>query len=130
MEALSRLVPRRRPRIPLLAPLVVLGVLASVLATPGASLRHVAFGTASKPFCLRVTHIPDEAYKEYDVYPADPHRGRPAPRVVLSDRLAYASWYSPDHYASSLLMFPLDCIPNAASMGLPNPLGPFGRGGS
>jgi ribonuclease len=62
MQPFARCVPRHRPRFPLLAPLVVLGVLASLLATPAASLRPVAFAPASKPFCLVDTHIPDEAY--------------------------------------------------------------------
>ena len=55
-------------------------------------------------------------YKEYDVYPAVPGSGRPSPRVVLSDRVPYASWYSPDHYGSFLLMFPLGCVPNATTL--------------
>jgi ribonuclease len=65
-------------------------------------------------------------YLEYDVYPSVPGGGRPAPRVVLSDRIPYASWYSPDHYESFLLMFPLGCVPNAATL-LPRDL--FGGGG-
>jgi hypothetical protein len=55
-------------------------------------------------------------YLEYDVYPAVSGQGRPSPRVVLSDRVPYASWYSPDHYAGFLLMFPLGCLPNVTSI--------------
>jgi hypothetical protein len=128
------------------APLVVLGVLAAVLATPAPAVRHVAHSVATKPFCLVDTHIPDAAYaieqfarthnyspppglkggrsyaddnhalpallrpyKEYDVYPPVLGPGRPSPRVVLSDRIPYASWYSPDHYENFLLMFPPGC---------------------
>ena len=49
-------------------------------------------------------------YKEYDVYRAVPGAGRPSPRVVLSDRIPYASWYSPNHYGNFLLMFPPGCV--------------------
>ena len=66
-------------------------------------------------------------YKEYDVFPATPGAGRTAPRVVLSDDVPYASWYSPDHYRTFLLMFPLTCVPNATSL-LPRNL--FGGGGT
>jgi ribonuclease len=55
-------------------------------------------------------------YLEYDVYPSAPDAGRPSPRVVLSDQVPYASWYSPDHYGSFLLMFPLGCVPNATTL--------------
>jgi hypothetical protein len=129
------------------APLVVLGALAALLATPTPSVRSVAHSVAGKPFCLVDAHIPDEAYaveqfmrthnfspppglkggkpytddnhalpallrpyKEYDVYPAVPGSGRPSPRVVLSDRVPYASWYSPHHYSYFLLMFPPGCL--------------------
>ena len=66
-------------------------------------------------------------YKEYDVYPSAAEEGRPSPRVVLSDRIPYASWYSADHYGSFLLMFPLSCVPNATTL-LPREM--FGGGGS
>ena len=49
-------------------------------------------------------------YKEYDVYPSVPGRGRPSPRVVLSDRVPYASWYTPTHYDDFLLMFRPGCV--------------------
>lgn len=49
-------------------------------------------------------------YKEYDVYPSIPNEGRPSPRVVLSDRVPYASWYTPNHYDNFLLMFPPGCV--------------------
>jgi guanyl-specific ribonuclease Sa len=167
VEPTPRPAPRRRARFPLLAPLVVLGVLASVLLTPAPSVRHVGLSSAAKPFCVVDTDIPDEAYaveefvrthnyspppglkggspfqdirhglpallrpyKEYDVHPAAPGQGRPGPRVVLSDRIPYASWYSPDHYGSFLLMFPIDCIPNVGSVGPPGPFSPWSRGGS
>ncbi len=55
-------------------------------------------------------------YKEYDVYPAIPGQGRPSARIVLSDRVPYASWYSSDHYASFVLMFPLGCVPNVTTL--------------
>ena len=55
--------------------------------------------------------------REYDVYPsASRRRQAVADRVVLSDRVPYASWYSPDHYGSFLLMFPLGCVPNATTL--------------
>jgi hypothetical protein len=145
------------------APLVVLGVLAALLATPAPSIRTAAHSVAGKPFCLVDTHIPDEAYAveefvrthnfspppglrgkslfadaghglpsllrpylEYDVHPSVPGLGRPPQRIVLSEKVPYASWYSPDHYASFLLMFPLDCVPNVGSLGPPNPF-QFGR---
>jgi hypothetical protein len=144
---------RRRPRISLLAPLVVLGVLAALLGTPAAPVERAAYAPASKPFCLVDTHIPDEAYAveqfvrthnyspppglkgkslyadtghelpallrpylEYDVYPSASGGGRPSPLIVLSDRVPYASWYSPDHYRSFLLMFPLGCAPNVTTL--------------
>jgi guanyl-specific ribonuclease Sa len=66
-------------------------------------------------------------YLEYDVYPSTPGQGRPAQRVVLSNRVPYASWYSPDHYGSFLLMFPLGCVPNATTL-LPRNV--FGGGGT
>ena len=158
-----------RLRVPLLAPLLVLGMLASVVGGSPPPVERVSYSPAShspasKPFCLVDTHIPDAAYaveefarthnyspprglkgggpyqdirhalpallrpyKEYDVYPSSPDRGRPAPRVVLSDRVPYASWYSADHYDSFLLMFPLDCIPNGTTL---LPRQPFGGGGS
>ena len=146
-----------RFRVPLLAPLLALGMLASIvgvspLPVERASYSPASHSPASKPFCLVDTHIPDAAYVveefarthnyspppglkgnslfadnkhqlpallrpylEYDVYPSGPG-GRPSARVVLSDRIPYASWYSPDHYASFLLMFPVGCIPNPASL--------------
>lgn len=155
---------RRRPRVPWVAPLVVLGVLAAALLAPPPAVRPVSYSPASKPFCLVDTHIPDEAYVveefarthnfsppaglkgkslfadtghklprllrpylEYDVYPTVPGHGRPSPRVVLSDRVPYASWYSPDHYGSFLLMFPLNCLPNATTLA---PRDVFGGGGT
>jgi hypothetical protein len=48
--------------------------------------------------------------KEYDVYPAVPGDGRPSPRIVLSNLIPYASWYSPNHYDNFLLMFPVGCL--------------------
>ena len=66
-------------------------------------------------------------YLEYDVYPSVAGQGRPSPRVVLSDQVPYASWYSPDHYESFLLMFPVGCVPNATTL-LPRDL--FGGGGT
>lgn len=155
---------RRRPRVPWVAPLVVLGVLAAVLVTPAPAVRPVAHSPAAKPFCLVDPHIPDEAYaveefarthnfspppglkgagpfqdirhalpallrpyKEYDVYSSTPGEGRPSPRVVLSDRVPYASWYTPDHYGSFLPMFPLGCVPNTTTL---LPRGVFGEGGT
>lgn len=69
-------------------------------------------------------------YLEYDVHPPVAGSGRPAARVVLSDKVPYASWYSPDHYASFLLMFPIDCVPNVGSLGPPDSFDQWGRGGS
>lgn len=155
---------RRRPRLPWVAPLVVLGVLSAVLVTPAPPVRPVAHSLASKPFCLVDPHIPDEAYaveefarthnfspppglkggkpytddnhalppllrpyREYDVHPAVPGVGRPSSRVVLSDRIPYASWYSPNHYDNFLLMFPLGCLPAVTTIG---PRTMFGGGGT
>lgn len=49
-------------------------------------------------------------YFEYDVYPKT--RGQPTPpeRVVLSKTAPYASWYTPDHYATFRFMFPPQCL--------------------
>ena len=142
----------RRPRVPLVAPLVVLGVLAAVLTTP--AVAPTAYTPASKPFCLVDPDIPDEAYRveefvrthnfspppglkgkklfadgehdlpallrpylEYDVFPAGAGAGRPSGRIVLSDKVPYASWYSPDHYKAFLLMFPIGCSPDVATLG-------------
>ena len=150
-------------RVPLLT-MLTLAVAAALLGGPAGRVGPVAYVPAGKPFCLRDTHIPDEAYAveefarthnftpspglkgkslfadtghdlpsllrpylEYDVFPPVPGAGRPAPRVVLSDKVPYASWYSPDHYESFLLMFPLDCIPNVATL-LPRDV--FGGGGT
>jgi hypothetical protein len=63
------------------------------------------------------------------VFPAAPHVGRPAPRVVLSDRVPYASRYSPDHYDAFLLMFPLGCAPDVATLGRNQLLDRLGGGG-
>ena len=128
---------RHRRRVPVLAPLLALGVLVSLLGA--APPRLIAYAPA-KPFCLVDARIPDEAYAveqfvrthnyspppglrgksffadtghrlptllrpylEYDVFPTVAGHGRPPPRVVLSDRVPYASWYSPDHYDTFLL---------------------------
>lgn len=53
---------RLRHRLPLLAPLLVLGLLTAVLARPAPRLDLVAYDSASKPFCLVDTTIPDAAY--------------------------------------------------------------------
>ena len=49
-------------------------------------------------------------YKEYDVFPPVPGEGRRSERVIISDRLPYTSWYTPNHYDNFLLMFPLGCV--------------------
>ena len=49
-------------------------------------------------------------YKEYDVFPSLPGAGRRSERVILSDRIPYASWYTPNHYDNFILMFPLGCL--------------------
>ena len=49
-------------------------------------------------------------YKEYDVFRSEPDAGRPPERVILSDRVPYASWYTPNHYDNFVLMFPLGCL--------------------
>lgn len=61
-------------------------------------------------------------YKEYDVYPSVPGRGRRPERVVLSARLPYASWYTSNHYGNLLLMFPVTCV-MTSGRGLPGPGG-------
>ena len=136
--------------MPVLAPLLVLGVLLSLSVDVVPDVAPVAY----RPWCLVDTDIPDEAYvveefarrhnyspppglrggrpyrdqraqlprllrpyKEYDVYPRVPGRGRPPERVVLSDKLPYASWYSPNHYEVFLLMYPLGCLPDVTGLG-------------
>jgi hypothetical protein len=84
------------------APLVVLGVLAAVLATPAPSVRPVAHSVAGKPFCLVDTHIPDEAYAVEQFVRT--HNFSPPPGLKSGKP------YSPDHYSAFLLMFPPGCL--------------------
>ena len=49
-------------------------------------------------------------YKEYDVHPPQPGGGGASPRVVLSDRIPYASGYSATHYDQFILVFPPGCL--------------------
>lgn len=145
--------PRRRRsglRVPVLVPLLVVGVLLSLSVDVVPDVAPVAY----RPWCLVDTDIPEEAYvveqfvrthnfspprglmggsvfrdtnrdlprllgpfKEYDVYPRPPgETRRPPQRIVLSDKLPYLSWYSPDHYETFMLMFPIGCLPDAGGL--------------